>query len=891
MSRKTRKLIWSAPLVAVIAVVGALALFMTLAPNGAQAHDVPGVPTNLTAEAAPDDPATTEVEGRTQIKLMWQAPSGTAMDITGYRIDRSKDGHVWEELVANSGTPNVLEHVDEVAGSKTGQTYFYRVLAINSSGTSPMSIISDGTTKPLTAPERPATSSATANGPTEIVVKWTSPEDDGGKQVTKYRIHIDPDGEVGFPPLATEDMPGTGDRIVEGDICEFSTNGNGFEYRHKGLLEKEEYRYQIYAMNEIGYSSGAAIRGATTDPKEEPDAPTGLLAVQLSATQTALYWNWPADNGGAEITEFRIEVAERSGDWPESTVDGVEASADAVSNVDLTASTTDTPPVPIDNGVIRLAETTRDGERAYELLHTHGFDPITNAVDDPAVDDDRSDIGQTLHYRVFAVTGTFGQSDELRSRSAGSVRVTLVGDGDDTDLLIDLPPMLVLPTAGAPAAATNPHGNYSEITLDWTVPSDNPTSYRIDYSADGIEWKSLEVDTVLTRAGGYTDDELKPVTTRHYRVFAKRGQQFRPAAKSAAAMTGLAIAPSNVRNLTVTAMGPDTMHVRWDQPEYDGGAPITHYQVQVSDNGTRDWTIAKWISVEKDPTTCTPEPVGEWTHKGLLADTTKYYWVYAINSASTPENVSATILATTPDTGVDPDTDFATTGPASRPGVPTGLAAELAKDSNLKGAGRQGVLVLWNSPPKPPGSPISSYRIERKVMGEDNDEWVELEAASTASQTHYTDRDEPAADEMRYYRVAATNRLTDDAEGLSDWSNVIRMPIADHTHEPVAGPEVGPEVGPATSVTTGPFNAGGVIQVNWDAAPNATGYIIYAVNVDELDDANGQIVVAPVNDAAAETFNLGGLNVGDTYDIYVVATAKEMVAWPASADVKQVPSN
>ena len=105
------------------------------------------------------------------------------------------------------------------------------------------------------------------------------------------------------------------------------------------------------------------------------------------------------------------------------------------------------------------------------------------------------------------------------------------------------------------------------------------------------------------------------------------------------------------------------------------------------------------------------------------------------------------------------------------------------------------------------------------------------------------------------------------------------------TVERAAEPE---EVGPATGVTTGPFNAGGVIQVNWDAAPNATGYIIYAVNVDELDDPNGQIVVAPVNDAAAETFNLGGLNSGDTYDIYVVATAKEMVAWPTSTDVPQV---
>ena len=96
------------------------------------------------------------------------------------------------------------------------------------------------------------------------------------------------------------------------------------------------------------------------------------------------------------------------------------------------------------------------------------------------------------------------------------------------------------------------------------------------------------------------------------------------------------------------------------------------------------------------------------------------------------------------------------------------------------------------------------------------------------------------------------------------------------------------EVGPATGVTTGPFNEGGVIQVNWDAAPNATGYIIYAVNVDELNNPDGQIVVAPVNDAAAETYNLGGLKSGDTYDIYVVATAKEMAAWPADADVYQV---
>ena len=33
MSRKTRKLIWSAPLMAVLAVAGALAIFVALVPN------------------------------------------------------------------------------------------------------------------------------------------------------------------------------------------------------------------------------------------------------------------------------------------------------------------------------------------------------------------------------------------------------------------------------------------------------------------------------------------------------------------------------------------------------------------------------------------------------------------------------------------------------------------------------------------------------------------------------------------------------------------------------------------------------------------------------------------------------------------------------------------
>ena len=63
MSRKTRNLIWSVPLVATLAIVGALALFVALTPNdaSAQANAAPGRPGTLTAVAFADGTPETEI--------------------------------------------------------------------------------------------------------------------------------------------------------------------------------------------------------------------------------------------------------------------------------------------------------------------------------------------------------------------------------------------------------------------------------------------------------------------------------------------------------------------------------------------------------------------------------------------------------------------------------------------------------------------------------------------------------------------------------------------------------------------------------------------------------------------------------------------------------------
>ena len=79
----------------------------------------------------------------------------------------------------------------------------------------------------------------------------------------------------------------------------------------------------------------------------------------------------------------------------------------------------------------------------------------------------------------------------------------------------------------------------------------------------------------------------------------------------------------------------------------------------------------------------------------------------------------------------------------------------------------------------------------------------------------------------------------------------------------------GGELGTVTDVITG-FNRGGALQVSWTKAANASGYIIIAINV---NDVNNDVIAVVLNDGDLDTQNISGLTPGATYDIYVAATA------------------
>ncbi len=242
------------------------------------AATAPGAPTSLSATA----------DGQTIINLSWTAPASTGgAAITGYSIEVStNEGSSFTELVASHSSTS-YSHIGLSAGTRRD----YRVSAINSAGTGPVSNVVNATTDAATAPSAPTSLTATASGQTIINLSWTAPSSTGGAAITGYRIEVSTDGGTSFSEL----------------VASHSTTS----YSHTGLTAGSSRHYRVRAINPVGSSAWSSTANATTDAPTAtvPDAPTSLTATASGETIINLSWTTPASDGGAPITGYKIEVS------------------------------------------------------------------------------------------------------------------------------------------------------------------------------------------------------------------------------------------------------------------------------------------------------------------------------------------------------------------------------------------------------------------------------------------------------------------------------------------------------------------------------------------------------------------------------------------------------
>ena len=165
----------------------------------------------------------------------------------------------------------------------------------------------------------------------------------------------------------------------------------------------------------------------------------------------------------------------------------------------------------------------------------------------------------------------------------------------------------------------------ARIDLSWNAPrytgGVSIIGYRIETSDDGgATWTLLRRNTNST-ATTLSDVNLRPATTRHYRVAAVNLAGPGSWSNTARATTDATL-PSVPRRLRAEAAGTSQIDLSWQAPSDDGGARITGYRIEVSADGGRSWEDL----VGNTRTTATV-----YTHSGLEPASTRHYRVSAVN--------------------------------------------------------------------------------------------------------------------------------------------------------------------------------------------------------------------------------------------------------------------
>lgn len=228
-----------------------------------------------TLPLAPAAPSNLRFNSRTvsRLGLEWNDNSSNE---TGFVIDYSTAGVTYVQL--DIVGPNVVTY--DAAGLSSGSTYFFRVAAFNSGGTSAFS----GATSWQTLPLPPSVPSFTSiSGTTNsITLNWNNVAN-----------------ETGYNLYRSTTLAGTYTGIT-------TLGANVTTFVNTGLSSGTTFFYKIDAFNSGGTS---ALSGATSfvtlAAGTTPSAPTGFTAISAGSNSVTLQWTDTATNEDGFLIYYR----------------------------------------------------------------------------------------------------------------------------------------------------------------------------------------------------------------------------------------------------------------------------------------------------------------------------------------------------------------------------------------------------------------------------------------------------------------------------------------------------------------------------------------------------------------------------------------------------------
>ena len=687
----------------------------------------PGPPRDLRATAA----------SSSAIELSWRAPltSGSS-PITGYRIESSSTGTGgWSVLVPNTGNTRTTY---QDTGLPPNTSRYYRVSAINSFDTGAPSNV-EGAITQQGVPDAPGRLTAQAGGISVIELRWTRPSSSGTSPVTGYQIQRSSTGTGGW-------------RDLEDD-----TGNTRTSYEDTGLSPKTTRYYRVRAISAAGPGAWSNVAHATTDDLTVPGAPTSLRATAPTgvegSTQIRLSWRAPANDGGSPITGYRIERAiTRGGPWI-FQVASTGSTRTTYTHTDLAPNTTRFyrvlalnaqgagAPSNVAEGKTNAAP---PGQPRNLRARATGPNSITLAWDAPTSDGGERITGYTIRERVpngtwitiqsnTGSTATTFERTGLQPATAYRYQVAAINRVGAGQWSFETSTSTYPEAPGAPVGLTARAVGTARIDLSWSAPRNTGGApilgYRIEASDDQRRtWRIVRRNT-NSKGTTFSDVNLQPATTRYYRVAAINTAGTGPFSNFASATTEATV-PGAPRSLDAEADGTSRIELSWRAPTRDGGARITGYRIEVSEDGGTRWDDL----VANSHNTRTV-----YVHTGLEPATRRHYRVSAINREGVGRAsrvVSAITDATVPD-------------------APTGLVATDVSPTQID--------LFWAAPAYDGGAAVTGYGIE---VSEDGTAWTDL-VVNTGSRATAFSHKGLLPGSRRHYRVSAINRVGAGAASVS----------------------------------------------------------------------------------------------------------------------------
>lgn len=501
---------------------------------------------------------------RTSVLLRWGAPDENGARLAHYLLQvDAGDGAGFRELAR----PRMRQHT---AGNLRSQTrYAFRVAAVNECGAGEFSeeCVAWTTGSPPPAPAPPALQRAAAHA---LWLGWAPP-----RAAETFTLQLDdPRRGYGFRPVYV---------------------GEGCSYTCDELTRATDYRFRLCAQTDDGQGPWSPEVVFRTRP--ERPGPPGRPAARGKPLPRSfrLRWEPPADDGGAPVASYLLELDD--GDGYKRAYGGAEREAHCDRLRPGTAY----------RARVRCANEAGDSDwSAVETVATDAAAPGAAAAPEPAAPPRATALAvrwrapdctggvPVTEYRV-EVTDAEGATRLAYSGAKTECEVRELVPGRSYELTVTAvnrvgpgpasPPLAFTAAAAPPDAPEAPRATVEtarSARLEWDPPRDNGApllDYRLEMSSSSAEDAFAEV--YRGRDAHHSVDSLTPFSAYFFRVCASNAAGRGPWSALRDVLTPRA--PPGPPGAPRHEAGCDWLRLSWRAPA-EHGAPVLRYRLRLGDD-------------------------------------------------------------------------------------------------------------------------------------------------------------------------------------------------------------------------------------------------------------------------------------------------------------------